>query len=466
MPRSTTPPALLALVRPEDRGLLERVALSTRMEVAAVDTPAELFTRLRASTWAATLVSLSVDQVDEDVVRLLSGQAGTGDLFVSAPGLSLSRTLALRGSGAAAFLREPLVEGELRPRLLAVANEGRPVPLPVVDDAGSKEGDDAPMLVGESSAMASVFDTVARVASSSATVLLTGESGTGKEVVARTLHWASARASGPFVPVNCAAIPEHLLETELFGHERGAFTGAVARRVGRFERAHGGTIFLDEIGDMSLVLQAKVLRVLEDRTVERVGGDEGRTVDVRVIAATNQDLTVATSQGRFREDLFHRLAVVELHLPPLRDRGNDVRTLALHFAAHFARRHSKPIRAISERALSQLENATWRGNVRELRNVMDRAVILANGTTIRSEDLKLGASAPIASAHAAPGTAEGYLHTRSLQEVEADHIRRVLAAARGHMGQAAETLGIHRNTLTRKMKELGVESVVDGRVSP
>jgi DNA-binding NtrC family response regulator len=260
------------------------------------------------------------------------------------------------------------------------------------------------------------------------------------------------------VAVNCAAIPEHLLETELFGHERGAFTGAVARRVGRFERAHGGTLFLDEIGDMSLLLQAKVLRVLEDRKVERVGGDETSAVDVRVVAATNQDLASATRQGRFREDLYHRLAVVQIHLPPLRERSDDIRTLALHFAADFARRHGKAIDAISDEALRRLESATWPGNVRELRNVMDRAVVLAAGPTIRVSDLRLGESATSGAPLAVSALGAGYPPTFSLEEVEADHIRRVLATVQGHIGRAAERLGIHRNTLTRKMKEHGMDS--------
>jgi two-component system response regulator HydG len=258
------------------------------------------------------------------------------------------------------------------------------------------------------------------------------------------------------VAVNCAAIPEHLLETELFGHERGAFTGAVARRVGRFERAHRGTLFLDEIGDMSLVLQAKVLRVLEERTVEKVGGDEAKAVDVRVVAATNHDLVSATREGRFREDLYHRLAVVQIRIPPLRERAEDVRTLALHFARAFARRHGKSIGAISEKALKRLEAARWPGNVRELRNVVDRAVLLAGGPTIRTIDLQLDDAAPSSAAISAPGY--GYPPTLSLESVEADHMRRVLASVEGHMGRAAEVLGVHRNTLTRKLREHGIDA--------
>jgi two-component system response regulator HydG len=464
MPRKPPTGALLALVLPTDRQTVAQAAEAARLDGVVVSSLTDLLSRLTSAAWGATLLSLSVEHVDEEVVRRVAEQPGTGELLVSATGVSLQRALAMRAIGAVGLLREPLDEAELRARLLAVADEGRHLPLPeplAVPDAA-----DAPMLVGESPAMGGVFDMVARVAGSSATVLLTGESGTGKEVVARAIHWAGERAAGPFLPVNCAAIPEHLLETELFGHERGAFTGAVARRVGRFERAHGGTLFLDEIGDMSLVLQAKVLRVLEDRTVERVGGEERREVDVRVVAATNQNLAVATAEGRFREDLYHRLAVVELHLPPLRTRGADVRTLALHFAAQFARRHSKPVRAISERALRRLETASWPGNVRELRNVMDRAVLLASGTTIRSDDLRLGAAAPVASPRAGTRTEVGYPSTHSLREVETDHIRRVLAAVQGHIGRAADTLGIHRNTLTRKMKELGMESPQEGAFSP
>jgi len=301
-----------------------------------------------------------------------------------------------------------------------------------------------------------VFGMIARVAPSTSTVLISGESGTGKELVARALHRESPRADAAFVPVNCAAIPEQLLESELFGHEKGAFTGAVARRTGRFERADGGTLFLDEIGDMSLVLQAKLLRALEEGSVERVGGDRPVPVDVRVVAATNQLLSTAIQEGRFREDLYYRLAVVDIGLPPLRERGDDVRALALHFARVFAEQHGKSIRALSERALSRIQAARWPGNVRELRNVMDRAVLLTPGAVIASGALRLGAAAPRMSA--TTDAAEfGYPTRASLAEVEADHIARVLASFDGHIGNAAESLGIHRNTLARKIQEYGVD---------
>jgi len=304
--------------------------------------------------------------------------------------------------------------------------------------------------------MAGLFETLARVARSPSTVLITGESGTGKEVVAKTIHWASDRRDGPFVGVNCAAIPEHLLESELFGHEKGSFTGAVGSRRGRFERADGGTLFLDEIGDMSLVLQAKILRVLEDRVLERVGGEEGTPIDLRVVAATNQELAKRIQEGLFREDLYFRLAVVDLHLPPLRERVDDIRALALHFTAVFAERYERPLSSITERALERLAAYVWPGNVRELRNVLDRAVLLAGNSVLRSSDLRLGAGSPRASAISGGGTQGGYPADMSLAEVEADHIDRVLKHAEGHMGKASSMLGIHRNTLTRKVQEYGL----------
>jgi two-component system response regulator HydG len=447
--------AALALVVPACAPVVQRSAQAEGIGVTVVTTLQDLFRSLRSRAWAATVVSLSMDHVDEEVARRIGEEGSSGALILTARGVSLERALLTERAGAVALLREPLDEAELRAHLRGSLHEGREVPLLELETAGGDDTGGRPQLIGDSAAMGAVFETVARVAASSATVLLTGESGTGKEVVARALHWASDRRNGPFVAVNCAAIPEHLLESELFGHEKGAFTGAVARRVGRFERANGGTLFLDEIGDMSLVLQAKVLRAVEERVVERVGGEKPLSVDVRVVAATNRELAGAIEDGSFREDLYYRLAVVELALPPLRDRGSDSRELALHFAAHFARRHGRPVRAITEKALARLTSAHWPGNVRELRNVMDRAVLLAKGPTIRASDLRVGSAAPTASA-SVTAAADGYAPTLSLEAVESDHIRRVLDAVGGHIGDAAETLGIHRNTVTRKMKTYGL----------
>jgi DNA-binding NtrC family response regulator len=451
---------ILALLQPQDVAAAERAAHAAGLELVSTDSVAGLLRELSSEPWPATLVSLSTTHVDEALVRRVADLGSGGALLLTAPAVSLERALLMERVGAVGLLREPLDPADLSPRLTALADEGREVPLPEPADEHHEDG--LPTLVGEGPAMGTVFETVAKVSRAGSTVLITGESGTGKELVAQAIHAASDRRTGPFVAINCAAIPEHLLESELFGHERGAFTGAVARRVGRFERADRGTLFLDEIGDMSLVLQAKVLRALEERAVERVGGEKTVPVDVRVIAATNQKLEESTRAGRFREDLYFRLAVVELELPPLRARGPDLRRLALHFGAVFSERHGRPVRAITERALERLEASDWPGNVRELRNVMDRAVLLAHGEVIRASDLRLGAAAPRGSAQVGPDTAHGYAPELSLEEVESDHIRRVLTAVDGHMARAAATLGIHRNTLTRKIKHYGIDG--DSRV--
>jgi len=447
---------ILSLQPAHARGAAERAAKAAGFEIVSAASVSDLMKALSGSPWSATVLSLTAEQVDERVAERIAEARGAGPLLLTAPAVSLERALLMERVGAAGILREPIDEDELGARLAKLLQEGAAVPFP---EAAARDADDdgAPVLIGEDRVMGTVFETIARAAASTSTVLLTGESGTGKEVIARALHHASRRARGPFVAVNCAAIPEHLLESELFGHERGAFTGAVARRVGRFERAHGGTLFLDEIGDMSLALQAKVLRALEERVVERVGGETSDPIDVRVVAATNQDLATATSEGRFREDLYYRLAVVEVHLPPLRERGTDIRRLALHFGAWFAARHGKPIHSMAESALSRLEGAPWPGNVRELRNVMDRAVLLAQGDVLRAGDLRLGRAAPRSSPRGEGADAVGYAPDLSLNAVEADHIKRVLAALDGHMARAAESLGIHRNTLSRKMKAYGIE---------
>lgn len=456
--KSTAGPHILALIPDGSAEGLRGGASAVDAEVAVVATVGALLERLRAESWAATILSLSLDAVDEALASRIAAEASSGALILSARGASLDAALLAERAGAVGLLREPLEASVVEARLRQVLDEGTAVALPALpEDSASYSAS----LVGESPAMAEVFEMIARVASSTSTVLLTGESGTGKEVVARALHEVSDRRDRPFIAVNCAAIPENLLESELFGHEKGAFTGAIAQRRGRFERADTGTLFLDEIGDMSLVLQAKILRVLEERTIERVGGESVSSVDVRVIAATNQLLSDAIAAGRFREDLYYRLAVVEISLPPLRERGSDVRSLALHFAAHFAQRHSRGIRAISGQALARLEGAPWPGNVRELRNVMDRAVLLTSGDVIRSSALRLGSAAPRSSSQAREEAVPGYPDTASLAAVEADHIRRVLASVDGQVTKAAAVLGIHRNTLSRKVQEYDIALASD-----
>ncbi len=242
-------------------------------------------------------------------------------------------------------------------------------------------------IIGTSEPMCQIFEIIRKVADTDSTVLILGESGTGKELVARAIHYYSYRQAGPFIPVNCAAIPEDLLESELFGHERGAFTHAIRTRLGRFEQAHGGTIFLDEVGDMSPNLQVKLLRVLQDHQFERIGGNKTIKVDIRVIAASNRDLEAMVETGKFREDLYYRLNVIPIRIPPLRERRGDIPILVNHFIQEFSRRKKKPVLQMAPEAMKLLTNYDWPGNVRELENLIERLVILADGDVITDKDL-------------------------------------------------------------------------------
>ena len=299
-------------------------------------------------------------------------------------------------------------------------------------------------LIGESVPMHKMLDAIAKAASTSATVLITGESGTGKELVARAIHYSSGRASAQFVPVNCSAIPEELLESELFGHVKGAFTGAVESRAGFFQTADGGSIFLDEISDTSLAMQAKLLRVLQDKEVCMVGSSRPRIVDVRILASTNKDLLSLVKKGVFREDLYYRLNVITIDTPPLRDRNNDILLLIQHFVAKFAKTLGKPTPRFSDNALRVLKNYHWPGNVRELENVIQRLVVMTDSEMIEVPDLP---SLLRFSALRKAGL------NRTLAEVEAEYIQNVLASVGGNITQAAEILGIDRKTLRAKLKK-------------
>ncbi|RMF62549.1 MAG: sigma-54-dependent Fis family transcriptional regulator, partial [Bacteroidetes bacterium] len=251
-----------------------------------------------------------------------------------------------------------------------------------------KHGTERTPILGDSPAIRRIKETIERVAPTEARVLITGEPGTGKELVAKWIHYLSPRRDGPMVEVNCAAIPSELIESELFGHEKGSFTGATKQRIGKFELAHGGTLFLDEIGDMSLAAQAKVLRALQENKITRVGGDRAIPVDVRVVAATNKDLLKQIEENAFREDLYHRLSVILIHVPPLRERREDIPVIARHFAAELARRNGLGEKTFTEEALERLKQYEWRGNVRELHNVVERLLILSEGPTVKASDVE------------------------------------------------------------------------------
>jgi len=327
--------------------------------------------------------------------------------------------------------------------------------------------DDVRELIYRDDAMAHVVKLAQQIAPSEASVLITGESGTGKEVIARYVHSHSNRAKAPFISVNCAAIPESLLESELFGHEKGAFTGAVARRIGKFEEANGGTLLLDEISEMDVRLQAKLLRALQERVIDRVGGTRPVPVDIRIIATSNRNLPEAVREGAFREDLLFRLNVVNLKIPPLRDRPADVLELAQHFTRIYAEANGIPVRPLSAEAKRQLQLGRWPGNVRELENTIHRAVLLASGDEIgpdailSPDGLRLDQSKPAAVAHAAMA-AEAVTRAlvgRTVADVERDLILETLKHCLGNRTHAANILGISIRTLRNKLNEYSAEGV-------
>ncbi len=348
-------------------------------------------------------------------------------------------------------------------------------------------------IIGQSTTLAEVFKILGKVAPTDSTVLVTGESGTGKELLVRALHANSNRADKPFVPINCGAIPKELLESELFGHEKGAFTHAIRSRPGRFELADGGTIFLDEIGEMELSLQVKILRVLQEKEIERVGGTGAKKVDVRVVAATNRDLEREVAAGKFREDLYYRLNVIPLHLPPLRERGGDVLLLARHFLEVFCKKKGRPTLSLAEDTKKVLQAYAWPGNVRELVNFMERLSILAEGDIVRPCDLpckildhvgdigilpevveeaplqaQVIAQQPLPSAPPAMAAGEFTWPTLNVLETLGMNLKEFLdaaedrlideamAKAEGVKNQAAEILGIKRTTLIEKLKKRGL----------
>jgi DNA-binding NtrC family response regulator len=373
-------------------------------------------------------------------VILMSGQA-TVDTAVRATRL-----------GALDFVEKPIGLDRL---LLTLRNALRLDRLQRENRELQRYWQDELALIGESPAITSLRRLVERAAPSDMTVLILGENGTGKELVARAVHELSPRAREPFVKMNCAAVPADLVESELFGHEKGAFSGAVAQRHGRFEQADGGTLFLDEIGDMPAAMQAKLLRVLQDGGLTRVGGTGEVKVDVRVITATNRDLDTLLADGRFREDLYYRISTLTLRTPPLREHPEDVPALARHFAAAAcARNHWKP-RTFQEEALELLRQQPWKGNVRELKNVVERALILSDEEPLRAADVRQ-ALPGAASARAGAPPAEGPL-AELVDSFERDVIRQRLRVHGGHVTKAARSLGLERSHLYKKCRQLGID---------
>jgi two-component system nitrogen regulation response regulator NtrX len=388
----------------------------------------------------ATLARLRERQVDAQVVLI----SGHGNIESAVRAIKM---------GAFDFVEKPL---SLEKTVLVIRNALHQRRLEAENRALRARVDRTQTMVGESYAMRQLREQVAMAAPTNGRVLIYGENGTGKELVARTIHGFSRRRTSAFVEVNCAAIPEELIESELFGHVRGAFTGAVADRRGKFETADGGTIFLDEIGDMSVKTQAKVLRVLQEQTMEAVGGTARIKVDARVLAATNKDLQAEIRAGRFREDLYFRLNVIPIFVPALRDRQEDIPLLADHFMAEFAREYGRRVKNFDSGARIALQQYPWPGNVRELRNVIERLMIMVPGDAISAADLSFLDPSGLTR----PAIADALAERRTLHEArdqfERDLILRTLAEQQGNMSRTAEVLGVERSNLYRKMKTFGI----------
>ena len=448
------PSILIVDDEPGVRSALGGVLRDEGYDVDAVDSGEACLERLSRQAYDVVVLDVWLPGMDglQTLARMRERQIDTQVVIISGHGNIESAVRAIK-MGAFDFVEKPL---SLEKTVLVVRNALRQRNLEAENRALRARVDAQHTMVGDSHAMIKLREQVAMAAPTNGRVLIFGENGTGKELVARNIHQMSRRRAGPFVEVNCAAIPEDLIESELFGHVRGAFTGAVADRRGKFELAHGGTIFLDEIADMSLKTQAKVLRVLQEQIMEPVGGSNRIKVDARVLAATNKDLTAEIRAGRFREDLYFRLNVVPIFVPPLRDRQEDIPLFADHFMAVLAREYGRRPKTFESDALVALRQYPWPGNVRELRNVIERLMIMVPGDRISSRDVTFLDQGPPADGPASTQILSSAPLHEARDQFERDYILRALAAQQGNISRTADMLGIERSNLYRKMRSFGI----------
>jgi two-component system nitrogen regulation response regulator NtrX len=441
------------------RGSLSGILSDEGYEVEAVESGEQCLAAVAARRFDLVLLDVWLPGADglETLEHLRERDAELPVVMISGHGTIETAVRAVR-LGARDFVEKPL---SLEKTLLAVRNALKQRRLEVEVRTLRRQLDQRYVMVGESAALQDLRAEIAQVAPSSGRALIFGENGTGKELVARAIHAQSRRAQGPFVEVNCAAIPEELIESELFGHTKGSFTGAHASRKGKFELADGGTLFLDEIGDMSLKTQAKVLRALQEQRIEPVGGAGSVTVDVRVIAATNKDLEEEIRRGTFRDDLYFRLNVIPFRVPPLRERRDDIPVLARHFVEVLSTEHGRRAKPITPEALEVLARLPWPGNVRELRNIIERLVIMTPGERIEARHLpaSLLEALPegvVPATVAAEASGEATTLAAAREEFERQYILRRYHQCSGNMSRTAEALGVERSNLYRKMKAYGL----------
>ncbi|MFL5275108.1 MAG: sigma-54-dependent transcriptional regulator [Myxococcales bacterium] len=446
------------LIVDDDRSIRELLSMHLEERgyaVSVASTGAEGFQLVEETSPSAIILDMRLpDMSGLDLIPELRKRAGETPVLMITAHHDMSTTILAMKAGAFDYIHKPIdIEAfdVALDRALEVSRLSKGTDVVSVESQRPFRMDD---LVGTSPAMQQLFKDVGRVAASRATVLIQGESGTGKELIARVIHSYSA-AARPFIAINCSAIVDTLLESELFGHEKGAFTGAVATKVGKFELADDGSLFLDEIGELSQNLQAKLLRVLQEREFERVGGVKRIPVRARILAATNRDLTAEVSGGRFREDLYQRLKVVTLSIPPLRERREDVPLLVEHLLVKINQRLHKNLRRVPRETLEKLMAREWPGNVRELENLLTRAAVLSQGDLLLEEYLVANGQGPVKPAKMVSATAAPE-RVPTLDELEKTHIERVFSMTKGHKGRACQILGISRPTLERKLRKYGL----------
>ncbi|HEX4679728.1 MAG TPA: sigma-54 dependent transcriptional regulator [Gaiellaceae bacterium] len=443
------------------RSLLKQLLADEGFAVHEASTGIEVVDKVKESSPDLVIMDVRMPELDgiEALARLKSTNPKTAVLIMTAFGSSNAAIRAME-LGAFDYITKPFELDKIShsvKRVLDYQDLTQEVEV-LRDEISSLVQTER--IVGNSPAMQEVYKTIGKVAKADATVLITGESGTGKELVAEALHFNSNRRSGPMVKVSCAALPETLLEAELFGHEKGSFTGAMTQRRGRFEMADKGTIFLDEIGEMTVPTQTKLLRVLQERKIERIGSNLPIKVDIRIIVATNKDLQKQVEQSKFRDDLYYRLNVINIHMPPLRDRKEDIPSLVEHFLAKHRYSATAQPAAISEEAIRRLMEYNWPGNVRELENVIERAVVLSRGQIITSRELPFGdhdAAEGEEGETEADAKGDSSFFKKSVAQFEKDLIMKALRDANGNRSKAAEMLGIYRRLLYAKIKEYGLE---------
>jgi DNA-binding NtrC family response regulator len=410
---------------------------------------------------AVVLLDLMMPEVDGiEVLKELKRRHPTLPVIILTAVNEVSRAVEVTKLGAYDYLVKPIDQERLKTTLNRAVSHGNLSDEVVRLKTELGDRYDIKNIVGSSAAMRHVYSQIEKVLSSDITIFISGESGTGKELAAKAIHYGSLRSDEPFIDVNCAAIPEGLQESELFGHEKGAFTGALATHPGKFEQAAGGTIFLDEVGEMSPSAQARLLRVLQERCLQRVGGTKTIDLDVRVISASNRDLEQMVADGSFRQDLFYRLVVFPIELPPLRDRRDDIPLLVDHFIEKYARDAGKRVTGIQPTAIAALKAHSWPGNVRELENVIHRSLLITDGPEITEADLPPGLG--VASGDGVGGSSAPISVAMSLDELERAAIEKALKRHGGNLSDVARQLGIGRSTLYRKLEQYGLREKKDG----